>query len=321
MESLENRQLMAGDVTAELFNGKLMISESVNNPGQASDISITKLTNGDIRVSANTNTGGHVNGQAYVDFRKLANTTNLSVNLGDGNDRLQMLGKLAFNQVDISMGRATSISGDADTVVIQGLTTLNQLNITTGDGVDNVKVRQARIGDGLGGIGGASDQLSIITGKGADIVNIGDLSSQMNIKGYLFVDTTSGPINLARNQTELGDDKVSINLLDVDGSADINMGGGQDTLDMLAVNTGQRILMGMGDGNDTVKMRDSVARNGLVARMGSGNDTLHLNNVDTLYANMDLDGGVGYDTLIRSYDSTTPSFMAYNWELPPAIKK
>ena len=109
-------------------------------------------------------------------------------------------------------------------MTIKGLTTLNQLNITTGDGADTVKVTESRIGDGLGGIGGASDQLKIVTGRGADTVTIGDLAHQMSVKGYVFIDTTSGPINLSVNQTELGDDKVAINLLTVDGSIDMNSG-------------------------------------------------------------------------------------------------
>src|SRR6185295_6369711 len=121
VESLEDRRLMAGDVTAQVTNGTLFISEAAVARGQASDISVTRLENGDVRVSAGAKTGGHVNGQAYVDFHKLS-TPSLNVSLGDGADRLQVT-NMAFNKVDIAMGEVTSIVGDNDVVTITGITT------------------------------------------------------------------------------------------------------------------------------------------------------------------------------------------------------
>jgi hypothetical protein len=316
VEPLEDRRLMAGDITAQVTNGSLIINETAVARGQASDISIMRMDNGDVRVSANPKTGGHVNGQAFVDFHKLS-TPSLSVNLGDGADKLQIT-NMAFNKVDIAMGEITSIVGDNDVVTISGVTTRGQMNITTGDGNDAVTVTQSHIGNGLADAGETElDQLMILTGKGADSVTIGDTTHLMDVKGVLHINTTSDrflDINGRPNQTELGDDRVSLTSVDVTNNINVWLGSGTNLLSMTGVNSGSYFSLYGGGGQDTARLRDVTARDGFFARMGAGNDTLDLNNVRTPLGPMVLDGGAGIDTLIRSANSTGQTLSMSNWE-------
>ncbi len=312
-ESLENRSLMAADVTAEFINGTLNIKETLLH-GAANEVAISKLANGDVRVSASPKLGGHVNGRDYVDFHFAKTTPNLKVNLGDGNDRLQISGNLIFKQVDIAMGVSKSITGDKDVVEIKGITTRDQLNITTGTDDDIVKLTESLVGDGfVSSATGLADQLSIVTGKGSDQITIGDLTHYMTVKGSMVIDTTTGRVNGLPNETELGNDRVSVSLVDVVNEIDLSLGGGNDQLDMLAVSSGNYLNLSAGAGVDSAALRDVSARWGIFARMGDGDDTLNLNHVVS-GADMKLDGGLGHDTLIESLDSHGLNNYFLGWE-------
>ncbi len=316
VESLEDRRLMANDITAQLANGSLNIQESGVVSGGASDISITRLANGYIRVSANPASGGKVNGQAFVDFA--AKSPNLSVNLGDGADKLR-IENVSFNKVDINMGKTNSIVGDNDDLTINGLTTRGSLKITTADGNDKVNILRSTIGNGLLDQGESeADILSILGGKGSDSVSIGDLTNLSTINGTLHINTTSDrltAIDGTPNQTELGDDSVAITNVNVTDDLMAWLGGGTNTLDMVGVSVGDYISMYGGGGQDVARLRDVNARNAFYARMGAGNDTLGLDNVRTQAPNsiMYLDGGIGTDKLIRN-NSGAPTVQMGQWE-------
>ncbi len=304
---------MAADISAEFFNGTLSIKETTTQ-GSVNEVSIFRLANGDVRVSANPAAGGHVNGRDFVDFRFANSIPNLKVSLGDGNDRLQVTGNLVFKQVDIAMGSMNSITGDNDFVEIKGITTRDQLNITTGADNDVVRVTGSRIGDGfVSGSSGAVDGLSIVTGKGSDQVTVGDLGQYMSVKGSMLIDTTSGRVNGVPNESELGNDRVALNLIDVMNEVELSLGGGNDQLDMLAVNSGNYLNLYAGAGVDVANLRDVSARRGIFARMGDGDDTLNLNRVVS-GADMKLDGGLGRDTLVKSLDSRGLNNYLSGWE-------
>ncbi len=316
VESLEDRRLMANDVTAQLHNGILDISEGGLVSGGASDVSIARLANGNIRVSANPATGGKVNGQAFVDFA--VSSPSLNVNLGDGADKLR-IDNVSFNKVDINMGKANSIVGDNDEVTINGMTTRGSLKITTADGNDTVKVLRSTIGNGLTDQGeNELDTLSVLSGKGADSITIGDMASLSTVNGILHVNTTSDralAVDGTPNQTELGDDNVAISNVNVTKHLAAWMGGGTNSLNMLGVASGDYISIYGGGGQDTAQLRDVNARNAFFAQMGAGNDSLELNYVRTLAPNsvMKLYGGAGKDKLIRT-NSGAPMLYVSNWE-------
>jgi hypothetical protein len=54
IESLEKRELMAGDVTAYVQYGNLYINEAAKQVGMDNAIQITRLDNGQIRVAGTT---------------------------------------------------------------------------------------------------------------------------------------------------------------------------------------------------------------------------------------------------------------------------
>ena len=92
MEQLETRQMMAGDVAAYVQNGNLYINEAANQVGLANGVRVAQLTNGQIQVigtESNDGTTGvsRVNGVAAQNFTVPGS---LFVNLGGGNDRIQL---------------------------------------------------------------------------------------------------------------------------------------------------------------------------------------------------------------------------------------
>src|SRR5687767_195852 len=88
-ESLEARQLMAGDVFAAIVGGNLEIRESTL--GQSNGVEISEVTPGIFRV-VGRNQGGlptTINGQAsFQTPTALGADADLIVNLGGGNDSL-----------------------------------------------------------------------------------------------------------------------------------------------------------------------------------------------------------------------------------------
>ena len=190
---------------------------------------------------------------------------------------------------------------DVDTVDIQGLRTAGAVQIDTGDGVDNVFIQNSNLGDGVG-----FDDVTIRTGKGADYVQVGNTSSWQDFKGGLT-------INMRDDYLESDVDRAVVDLTTVRKWITVDLGGGDDTLDMLAVTGGQGMSLAAYGGNDVVRMREVEIWDGLFANMGEGNDTLDLNYVRA-HNQMYLDGAGGSDTLIRSADSTTPTLQTPNWE-------
>ena len=91
-ESLEGREMMAGDVTAFVSGGHLYVQELASEVGQGQAVAISQLSDGRLRVKglASPDDGALslVNGQAYQDFRV---TGDLKVN------RPCLQGSLAHN--------------------------------------------------------------------------------------------------------------------------------------------------------------------------------------------------------------------------------
>jgi len=162
-ESLESRTVLAGNVTASVTNGLLV----VNGDNGDNQIAITQNANGGIRISAlNLNGTTTINGQAGPIV--LGNVTQgARISLGNGDDLLQLSG--AANSA-LTFGGTTSIdlgNGDdqlqfsnfnAATLLLQGgsgddqflaVRDLNDPNATTGTGltVSGITILQAGNGD------------------------------------------------------------------------------------------------------------------------------------------------------------------------------
>jgi hypothetical protein len=198
MESLETRDLMAGNVTASVVNNNLVIRGD-------SQPNIVKIS----QVAANTfviaGTGTTINGQASV---SLTATGDMAINLGAGNDRLtmgatgeviQLPGKLNINlsagadRLAILRTRGTDagislgITGeeDADFLSLTRVMFTGTINARMGGGDDELRLSSAQVSTYFrADLGTGSDDVSltnITTGKLAVLLGTGN--DRLNFAG------------------------------------------------------------------------------------------------------------------------------------------
>jgi hypothetical protein len=313
MESLEARQMMAGDVAAFVMDGNLFITETTGQTGLDNGVRVSQLAGGMIRVEgvqANNADGttSLVNGQAFQDFMIPGD---LVVKLGAGNDRLHLgfdggVGAPSFNNININMAAPEPVltqryaslmldpsifnAPDDDQVFGWGFSTRGSVNIATGAGGDWVFMGRSFIGDGLG-----VDKLTINTGAGADSVSM----KGTNVLGGVYITTYK---NVAENDgDQVWFDSVfdsSFNVIPayVTGNIEIYMGGGADNffvgdpLDENFFGLGFAMLGSMhlstGDGNDLVNIA--------AAKFGDANH----------WSNLSIYTGAGADDVTVDFHSS-----------------
>ena len=325
VESLESRQMMAGDVTAYMSGGNLYLTEAAGQTGQENSVVISQLPGGQIHVEGNAqitnpNVSSLINGQAYQNFTVPGG---LFVNFGAGNDRVIFTDDTTaaphFTNVSINVaapeplviGRnvtATNTSlkttPDADQVFIFSGVTTGNMTITTGRDHDWISMGQDVPWSELN-IGGT---LSVNSGAGADTVNM--LTTQEHGAGKIDIQT----------YTKLNEaDADNVWLSNAVSNSDLNVrtGAGDDSIHLNNCTAFHDLNLNAGAGNDTMDLIQDLAVDKLMADLGDGNDTL---NIDTLYfanaANVILGGGNGSDSLNwKNIDPTKYSqFNKTSWE-------
>jgi hypothetical protein len=361
MEQLEDRQMMAGDVTAFLSSGNLYISEAAGQYGGANAVQVSQLSNGIIRVKGLQNQAGGttlVDGYSYRDFNV---SGNLIMNLNGGSDTV-LIGRDApvtrFN--DIIVNAQSPISGDPDTdsINIERVTTRGAIQVNTGTGTDYVNLYNTTVGDGVG----AYDDLKINTGDGAyAFVNINNVTT----KGLLDVRTGNGVDSINFHGSRIGDgvgidnlnvstgagaDTITFNaygygLTQITGHVNIyaynSTEADADKLDMRSVYANQNINVLMGAGDDNVYMLGSWAGADIFLSGDKGKDTFRLTEVrsqddffaymgeddDTLHMEyvgadqMILDGGAGNDSVNRWNNAYVRDLALQNWETINGVKQ
>jgi hypothetical protein len=86
----------------------------------------------------------------------------------------------------------------------------------------------------------------------------------------------------------------------VQGNAHVRTGGGIDTITMTNIGVTHNLDFDSGAGGDTAILDGVSALDSLMAKLGEGDDTLNTSNL--LSNNLTLDGGVGFDKLIKKAD-------------------
>ncbi|QDU87614.1 hypothetical protein Pla175_09790 [Pirellulimonas nuda] len=296
METMEKREMMAGDVTASIQSGgHLYIGEAVGNYQTANAVQVSQLSNGQIRVQGITNLDGtvtKVNGAAYKDFTV---TGDLQVNLGAGNDKVVLAGGANFRNVTLNMDQLGG-PADADQVFVGSIRTTGGMTVRTGAGNDYVSFYNSSIGND------ASDFTSISTGAGVDSLRVEGWSS---FRGGMGVSTYN---NVNENETDYVDMVGAV----VYGTLAMNTGAGNDVLNMTGVTMGGNLFLNTGDGADTVRLREVQTIDDFYVSLGNGDD-----NLDLVYCradHMQLDGGAGTDKLTRSQDGPVNSKTEVNFE-------
>lgn len=227
LESLENRNLMAGDVTVQVFGGSLMISGDEASNGIA--LSSTEVE-GQFVVSG-LDAGGEettINGES----------TPLVV---EGVDR----------NVRIRMGR-----GD-DVVRAPNLDVAGSVSVRTGMGDDVVRIGEADADEAVADIGRG---LFIRLGDGDDRATVANTSAR-----WLRINGGSGDNSIAVRDSNLtgsltvrsrdGEDDVRLNTIDARRIA-LHTGAGDDSIGILSSTTPQ-LLVYAGFGDDAVAINES----------------------------------------------------------------
>jgi hypothetical protein len=326
-ESLEKRQVMAGDVDVFAIGGVLnIVGDSASNgivihSTSDSVVQVRGIDRGGAATTVNENpsvsfTGiqniviSMGNGDDAVVLTNLSITGSVSAQLGNGDDVFglgefdnssdavdhavdSLLGALAINgNFAISMGE------DDNTVLARNVTT-KWAGFSAGNGDDTFSiVDEGTIGDpayvpGLV----ASKGLTLITGNGNNSVTVHG-STVMNVVMPLGSgdDTVSlQDVTVAKETTITGQDGVNTLTLErfASKSLAITLGVGNDvtSLDHVVIAKGISIADTFGDDSITL---DTVSAKSLSISMGVGDDELSVDDV-TVTGSIDIDMGAGND--------------------------
>ena len=266
--------MMAGDVTAAIVNGDLVVT----GDAAANGVRVEYMAYDAWRVTGfmtSFTAGGatRVNGQSIVEFNASSVTGAIRVNLGGGNDVLDFTTKLTSLGVN-TPGDVFVNTGDGnDTVEIHSAIIGDDLIIDTGAGNDRVTLDLVQVGDV--GLDGNQNDLAIHTGSGADIVDI----FLAGASGDTLIDT--GMSGATGHVAKSADDIVSLQGYGALGLLTIRTGDGNDTVHLDTAGSGEGIVISTGDGDDevtidvTMSESNHISDGDLTVEMGLGNDTFN----------------------------------------------
>jgi hypothetical protein len=337
-ESLERKQMLAGDVLVSVVNGNLLIkgdaeaNSIVITAGEAAGTLVVQGLDGTNVQFADADptdppapeTGlvvegvsGHVRvglgeGDDTVAIHDVQLHRSLTINAGAGND-------------EVRIGAAEDIEGEAPEDAAANVRVGGPVTIRTGEGNDTVIVGNAAVGllsvltDGgddtvtLGLEGGGSDGdedtatlrarlgINVALGDGADTVTLQDVAT----RGGIAIGGGNG-----------GD---TVDLADVRAMILAVRGGGDDSADSVNVESLEIGHAGfeLGGGGDNLSIVDSAFRS-LAVGMGAGDDTLSISTVTARRAL--LAGGEGTaDELSDAGDNTIQQLAIAGFEVPADV--
>ena len=321
-ETLETRDLMAGDVTATFQNNTIFLSEAAGQAGGDNGVFISQTPEGLIRITGDFPNGdgpiSKVNGNESALFRGSPNTPpSLVVNFGAGNDQVSFDQEStpSFNKVQLNLGAPPPVVSrtaartaalqvgtifnppDADNVDVGSIRTRGNLSINTGPGEDRVFMGNFQIGRSLSFLPVLTKgNLSINTGAGEDTVFLQSTTGEPQSK-------VTGSINIQtfKSATETARSDVFLTGISARGPITIRTGAGVDNVHLDDTTSRKKIEIKTGDGDDTATLINVAAVDRLFARMGSGNDTL---SVDTVASPMTLLGEAGLNDQLFTENTT-----------------
>jgi hypothetical protein len=327
-ESLEQRQLLAGDVVVSVLDGNLMVQgDELDNK-----IMITAGAQpGEFVITGLDGTTVHEEGQPPAADVTVADVHNVRVGLGDGNDLIAVVGAELSGSLGIRTGAGDDrvligTGGDAAELVGQlpgdlSVAVRGSVLIGTNGGDDQVSVDDAMIGGRLGVEAGADDD-SVALGSTAALDPMA--AARLSVRGGVQV-------NLGQ-----GNDELSMDQLRARGAIVVHGGHGDDTIDATLTKSAALAAFGgsgvdaitlaqieahhlgvhTGEGNDSVDVRDSVFT-ALGVSLGTGDDTLTTADLQARVAIML--GGEGEDTLDVVSDNSFAHELIRGFEIPPDV--
>ena len=281
-ESLEKRQLLAGDITATfdtVTHNLTLVGDSLNN-----QVTIDTVEGG---FSITGNNGTTINGLpsmtvASPDIRQFVSM------LGLGNDTLKV------NNVVLNTFNLTELGAGADTTEFLNVKAKSNVSISTLAGQDTVKLAT----------GAFAGNVTIDTDRGNDEVWVSNtrLGVVMDASGnidpnYVFGGATGGGKNL-RIQTGLGEDVVTLQTLEVDGIVNILTGENNDTVNFHNLKVADRLNTWTGAGDDLIAMVQTTCPEKRMW-LEAGQDIVQIDQ----FSQADywrVDGGLGNDIVDRN---------------------
>lgn len=300
-ETLESRALLAGDISAHVFGGVLVLV------GDSADNGVKIQVSGDSLEVIGTDAGGAattINGQ--TSFIANGVTGGLAAWLRNGND------SLAFGDGSAVTIPGTVVvgTGNGDDSISGSLNNGGRAILTTGAGSDNVSLTDSVLGslaittDFWGSANPEGDTVSldgvqanrgavIGTGGGNDTV---DISGESAFPMFLSIATGDGVDEVSLTGTAEAPVTVGNALI-------IATGRGNDVVNAAYVAVDGVATISNLSGNATVTLDHVDATDGLFAWLGSGDDSLAISNSSSARAG--LGGGAGSDTLTLDTNSFT----------------
>jgi len=322
VENLENRRLLAGDVTVERSGPDLFVTgDSLSNT-----ISIESDGNGGVRVIGFNDASAQptsVNGVPNGSYRSPSFSGSVFVNMNDGNDQVRLTRlQLQTGVVNLGAGNDELIAGLQTTTETRfgttsplRLTVYQDFNIIGGTGDDTVRLQSVYVagssvidtGDQndtitlLPGVDGPSlaqtaqridvgGTLTIVPGNGSDVVSAKAVITGAN----LVIDDATGPLTASltsfrSNGSTLiygtpDNDQINLKEGRAEALLQIISEGGDDVLSVVNMYADQ-VNLNAGDGADRLTL-NNVRTPRADVQMGAGNDRVIMRDldIDTLFA-------------------------------------
>ena len=281
VERLQARVLLAGDVTAAVTNGFLVI----RGDDAANELTIERISGDQVKVTGAT--GTTINGLTQPAVLRVRKGYDIAT--GGGDDKLTVIGLNAFGRYEIRM----DLGAGNDTLVASNLLA-QRIHAGGGDGNDSITVRNSRSRRGSGVGGGAGDDTLVLEnlrfgngscidgGTGNDILQesnnrYGVRSTKLNIDpntpiitpptalgdAFSVVRSGSNTVNLANNDTAgtsaINRNSIVISTQPTNGSVTVNTDGNVTYLHNGSNTTSDSFAYTIKDINGLVSAAASVA--------------------------------------------------------------
>lgn len=292
-ERLENRTLLAGNISASVHQGVLVLI------GDGESNGVLVRASADSLEVVGTDAGGSattINGEAS--FTASGVTRGLAAWLGSGSD-----------SVTLGDGGAVSIpgavvvgTGNGSDSISGGLNNGWRTVFTLGPGDDDVSLSNSALAtlaittDVWGSANSGDDEVSLsdVSASLGAVIGTGGGDDSVEISG-----NSSFPLFLTI-ATGDGADRVNLEgtadaTIDVSNALNIATGRGNDVVNAQYVEVDGVVMVSNLDGNATITLDHVNATDGLFAWLGSGDDSLTITNSSSARAG--LGGGLGTDTL------------------------
>jgi hypothetical protein len=295
-KSLEQRQLLAGDVLVNVVRGDLLI----RGDAEGNEISVTAGAEpGTYVVTGLNGTTVHQEGQTPATEVTVTGVRNdVRISLGEGDDSVSLVDSGVRGSISIHTGTG------ADEVTVDQVSARGGLAIDTADDNDTVTLGSTDdTGATTFGLRDGTLEGALRIRKGIR-VNLGDGNDSLTLENAASL------IGIGVNGG-LGDDTISAS--GTSGSILAVLGGdGTDTITLSDIRA-RHAGVHAGLGNDNVTIEDSVFAT-LGVALGEGDDTLSIGGNQARIAV--LLGGAGEDTLEEPGENDFGFAIVHGFEIP-----